>query len=63
LLVACGATAPVQTQQDLSRDGHGGSTDNVLTCGMGSHQQRLSKLDQINKNTVKRLVLVWSACW
>jgi alcohol dehydrogenase (cytochrome c) len=32
----------------------------VLTYGMGYHQQRYSKLTQINKDTVKRLVPVWS---
>ncbi len=60
LALACGA-AQAQTQQELNRDGNGGSTDNVLTYGMGYHQQRFSKLDQINKNTVKRLVPVWSS--
>src|SRR5213080_2420487 len=52
--------AQAQTQQELTRDGNGGSTDNVLTYGMGYHQQRYSKLDQINKSTVKRLVPIWS---
>jgi alcohol dehydrogenase (cytochrome c) len=62
LLLAAGlSAAQAQTQQDLNRDGNGGSTDSVLTYGMGYHQQRFSKLDQINKNTVKRLVPVWSA--
>src|SRR5688572_27303931 len=61
LVAACSINAHAQTQQDLNRDGAGGSTDNVLTYGMGYHQQRFSKLDQINKNTVKRLVPVWSA--
>ena len=60
-LLAASVTAQAQTQQDLNRDGNGGSTDNVLTYGMGYHQQRFSKLDQINKNTIKRLVPVWSA--
>src|ERR1044072_9543818 len=58
-MVAAGAHA--QSQQELTRDGNGGSTDNVLTYGMGYHQQRYSKLDQLNKTTVKRLVPVWSA--
>jgi len=40
---------------------NGGSTDNVLTYGMGYHQQRYSPLKQISKSTVKRLVPVWSA--
>src|SRR5258706_8628789 len=56
-----GAVAHAQTQQELLRDGNGGSTDNVLTYGMGYHQQRYSPLKQINKSTVKRLVPVWSA--
>src|ERR1700694_4554623 len=60
LFAAFGAVAYAQTQQELTRDGNGGSTDNVLTYGMGYHQQRFSKLTQINKNTVKRLVPVWS---
>ena len=60
LLAACGAVAHAQTQQELLRDGNGGSTDNVLTYGMGYHQQRYSPLKQINKSTVKRLVPVWS---
>jgi len=58
LFAACSAMA--QTQQDLARDGNGGSTDNVLTYGMGYNQNRYSALKQINKQTVKRLVPVWS---
>jgi alcohol dehydrogenase (cytochrome c) len=50
-----------QSLRDLARDGNGGSTDNVLTYGMGYHQQRYSPLKQINKSNVKRLVPVWSA--
>jgi alcohol dehydrogenase (cytochrome c) len=61
LFAAFGALAHAQTQQDLLRDGNGGSTDNVLTYGMGYHQQRYSPLKQINKSTVRRLVPVWSA--
>ena len=61
MLAACSFTVQAQTQQDLNRDGNGGSTDHVLTYGMGYHQQRYSKLDQINKDTVKRMVPVWSA--
>jgi len=61
LIAAFGALAHAQTQQELLRDGNGGSTDNVLTYGMGYHQQRYSALKQINKSTVKRLVPVWSA--
>ena len=61
LLAAFGALAHAQTQQELLRDGNGGSTDNVLTYGMGYHQQRYSPLKQISKSTVRRLVPVWSA--
>ncbi|HKB62681.1 MAG TPA: PQQ-dependent dehydrogenase, methanol/ethanol family [Burkholderiales bacterium] len=61
LLAAFVALAHAQTQQELLRDGNGGSTDNVLTYGMGYHQQRYSPLKQIDKSTVRRLVPVWSA--
>ena len=49
-----------QTLDDLKKDSNGGSTDNVLTYGMGYHQQRYSPLKQVNKETVKRLVPVWN---
>jgi alcohol dehydrogenase (cytochrome c) len=58
LLLGTGATA--QTFDDLKKDGNGGSTDNILTYGMGYHQQRYSPLKQINKQTVKRLVPAWN---
>ena len=61
LLAAVATSTQAQTQQDLLRDGNGGSTDNVLTYGMGYHQQRYSPLKQIDRKTVKRLVPVWSA--
>ena len=60
LLAISFAPAFAQTQQDLTRDGNGGSTDNVLTYGMGYHQNRYSKLKEINKQTVKRLVPIWN---
>src|SRR4249920_2848954 len=60
LSAAFAASAYAQTTQDLLRDGNGGNTDNVLTYGMGYHQQRYSPLKEINKNTVRRLVPVWS---
>ncbi|MGZ5095524.1 MAG: PQQ-dependent dehydrogenase, methanol/ethanol family [Burkholderiales bacterium] len=50
--------AHAQTQSELSNDGK--NTDNVLTYGMGYHQNRYSPLRQINKRTVKRLVPIWS---
>ncbi len=50
--------ATAQTLDDLKNDGK--NTDNILTYGMGYHQQRYSPLDQINRKTVKRLVPVWN---
>src|SRR3989442_5769739 len=59
-LLLLGSGVSAQTLDDLKKDGNGGSADNVLTYGMGYHQQRYSRLKQINKSTVKRLVPVWS---
>ena len=55
------ASSSAQTLDDLKQDGNGGSTDNILTYGMGYHQHRYSPLKQIDKQTVKRLVPVWSS--
>src|ERR1700730_12690329 len=52
------SSASAQTQEDLKNDGK--NTDNVLTYGMGYHQNRYSPLKQIDKSNVKRLVPVWS---
>ncbi len=52
------AFACAQSLEDLKNDGK--NTDNVLTYGMGYHQNRYSPLRQINKRNVKRLVPVWS---
>ena len=59
-MLSFGLTAAVsaQTLDDLKNDGK--NTDNILTYGMGYHQQRHSPLKQINKQTVKRLVPVWN---
>jgi alcohol dehydrogenase (cytochrome c) len=59
-LLLLGSGVSAQTLDDLKKDGNGGSTDNILTYGMGYHQQRYSRLKQINKQTVKRLVPVWN---
>jgi len=59
-LLLLGSGASAQTLDDLKKDGNGGSTDNILTYGMGYHQQRYSPLKQINRQTVKRLVPVWN---
>ncbi len=58
VLLLAGSAALAQTTDELNNDGR--NTDNVLTYGMGYHQQRYSRLKEINKNTVKRLVPVWS---
>src|SRR5437016_5948478 len=58
VLYFCAAAVTAQTLDDLKSDGK--NTDNVLTYGMGYHQQRYSALKQIDKNTVKRLVPVWN---
>ncbi len=59
-LAAFTGNAAAQTAQDLRADGNGGSTDNVLTYGMGYSQNRYSTLDQINKSNVKKMVPVWN---
>ena len=58
VLLVVASAASAQTLEELKNDGK--NTDNVLTYGMGYHQQRYSTLSQINKNTVRRLVPVWS---
>ena len=40
VLLLLGTGVSAQTLDDLKKDGNGGSTDNVLTYGMGYHQQR-----------------------
>jgi alcohol dehydrogenase (cytochrome c) len=52
------ASAAAQTLEDLKNDGR--NTDNVLTYGMGYHQNRYSTLRQIDRRNVKRLVPVWN---
>ena len=57
--VLSGATAVcAQSLDDLKNDGR--NTDNILTYGMGYHQQRYSRLSQIDRKSVRRLVPVWS---
>src|SRR3954462_12997299 len=57
--VLSGATAVcAQSLDDLKNDGK--NTDNILTYGMGYHQNRFSPLKAIDKTTVKRLVPVWN---
>ncbi len=58
IVLAVAGTAFAQTAQDLASDGK--NTDNVLTYGMGYHQNRYSPLAQINKGNVKRLAPAWT---
>ena len=53
-----GFGAGAQTLDDLKNDGK--NTDNVLTYGMGYHQNRYSTLRQIDRRNVKRLVPMWN---
>jgi alcohol dehydrogenase (cytochrome c) len=57
-LLAMSGALCAQTLDDLRSDGK--NTDNILTYGMGYHQQRYSRLNQIDRRTVKRLVPVWN---
>jgi alcohol dehydrogenase (cytochrome c) len=50
--------AYAQSAQELAK-GYD-DTKNVLNYGMGYNLQRFSPLAQINKETVKKLVPVWS---
>ncbi|PHP64931.1 PQQ-dependent dehydrogenase, methanol/ethanol family [Zhengella mangrovi] len=47
-----------QSAEDLKMDAS--TPGDILTYGMGQGQQRFSPLDQINRDTVKRLVPVWN---
>jgi len=58
LLLAGINVASAQTLSDLKNDGK--NSDNILTYGMGYHQNRYSPLAQINKGNVKRMVPVWT---
>ena len=54
-------TAPVQaqiTEDDLRNDQT--VTNQIVTNGMGRHQQRFSPLDKINKRNIKHLSPVWA---
>jgi alcohol dehydrogenase (cytochrome c) len=53
-----GTVASAQTLDDLKNDGK--NPDNVLTYGMGYHQNRHSPLKQIDKTNVRRLVPIWN---
>ncbi|MCB1424765.1 MAG: PQQ-dependent dehydrogenase, methanol/ethanol family [Zhengella sp.] len=56
VFICTGALA--QSAEDLKMDAS--TPGDILTYGMGHGQQRYSPLDQINRDTVKRLVPVWN---
>ncbi len=63
VLLSIATSVAAQTLDELKSDGQLNDalkTDNVLTYGMGYHQQRYSPLNQINRKTIKRLVPVWN---
>jgi alcohol dehydrogenase (cytochrome c) len=53
------ATASGQTAEELNNDGK--NTENVLTQSMGYDRKSYSRLNQINKSNIERLVPIWSA--
>ena len=55
VMIMLAGAASAQTLDDLKNDGK--NPDNVLTYGMGYSLNRYSPLKQIDKATVKRLVL------
>jgi alcohol dehydrogenase (cytochrome c) len=57
IFLLSGLPANAQTNQDLIANGKTGSTDEVLTYGMGYHQNRYSPLTQINKEYGKEVEL------
>ena len=58
VFIAFLSPASGQSLDDLKSDGK--NTENVLTYGMGYHQQRYSALNQIDKRSVRRLVPIWN---
>jgi len=58
LIAACPLSAFAQTADEIKNAEK--TPENILTYGMSYTQQRFSPLTQINRDTVKRLVPVWS---
>jgi alcohol dehydrogenase (cytochrome c) len=57
-LVGLMPAAVAQSDEQLRHDG--ANTDNVLTYGMGYSQNRYSRLTEVNRQTVRRLVPAWN---
>jgi alcohol dehydrogenase (cytochrome c) len=58
LIAACPLAALAQTADEIKNAAN--TPEKILTYGMGYSQQRFSPLKEINRDTVKRLVPVWS---
>ena len=58
LSAVCPLAALAQTADEIKNAEK--TSQHVLTYGMSYNHQRYSPLSQINRNTVKRLVPVWS---
>ena len=58
LVVACPVMPLAQTADEIKNAEK--TPQNVLTYGMSYSQQRFSPLSQINRDTIRRLVPVWS---
>ncbi|NVK29372.1 MAG: PQQ-binding-like beta-propeller repeat protein, partial [Gammaproteobacteria bacterium] len=58
LIVGMPAYSANVTEEDLLNDAN--TTGDILTNGMGRHQQRYSPLDILNKDNVKNLVPAWA---
>jgi alcohol dehydrogenase (cytochrome c) len=58
LVAACPLAALAQTADEIKNAEN--TPENILTYGMSYRQQRFSPLSEINRDTVKRLVPVWS---
>ncbi|WP_424939021.1 PQQ-dependent methanol/ethanol family dehydrogenase [Aliiroseovarius sp. S253] len=57
-LIAATASIAGVTEEDIANDQT--ITTQIVSNGMGRHQQRYSPLDQINKDNVKNLVPAWA---
>ncbi|SPF75483.1 Quinoprotein ethanol dehydrogenase [Aliiroseovarius pelagivivens] len=57
-LIAATASIAGVTEEDIANDQN--ITTQIVSNGMGRHQQRFSPLDKVNKENVKYLVPAWS---
>ncbi|MHA6265896.1 PQQ-dependent methanol/ethanol family dehydrogenase [uncultured Aliiroseovarius sp.] len=58
MLIAATASIAAVTEEDIANDQN--ITTQIVSNGMGRHQQRYSPLDMINKENVKNLVPAWA---